>query len=381
MDYFDYIYYLKKYKDLRDANINNYDKALKHWNKYGKNGKLKRYINKESDPEPYNCHIYIIAPIKEGGSYKYINDIVKYLERINRNYIIIKNKEEFDYMKIKFSNKDLLIVQNLHNTKITFINIENIVKETNINLILPIHDFYFIYSNENIKINIHKIPINNINNDLFKLAKYIIFPSEFMFDNFVNIIGYCDNYIFVPHNDNLNYNDECYIPKIINKQINIGIITNINYIKGYSYYIELCKINKYNNCTINYYLFGKVYNKDNFKTRYIHHEGKYNEDDIYDKLDKKNIHGLMFMNNYPEAYCYALTKGINSRLSILYTNMGAIGERLGNLNNNRFHIYYDINSFYNFIDYIIMNENTGTRNELDLDIKINKFYTELFNTK
>jgi len=68
------------------------------------------------------------------------------------------------------------------------------------------------------------------------------------------------------------------------------------------------------------------------------------------------------------------------RLPILYTNIGAIGERLEK-NNNRFHIYNDINSFYKFIDYIIMNENIGTKTDLDLDldIKINEFYIELFN--
>ncbi len=32
MYHFDYIYYLKKYKDLCDANINTHNKALKHWN-------------------------------------------------------------------------------------------------------------------------------------------------------------------------------------------------------------------------------------------------------------------------------------------------------------------------------------------------------------
>jgi hypothetical protein len=88
----------------------------------------------------------------------------------------------------------------------------------------------------------------------------------------------------------------------------------------------------------------------------------------------------MFLNSLPETYCYALTKGINMRLPILYTNMGAIGERLEKLNYpNRFHIYNNINSFNNFIDYIIMNENIGTKNELDLEIKINTFYIDLFN--
>ena len=384
MDDFNWIYYLKKYKDLRDVNINNYNKALKHWNKYGKNGKLKRYYNKESDPEPFICHIYIIAPIKEGGSSKYINDIINYLERINKNYIIIKNKEEFDYMSSDFNTSDILIIQHLLNTNIKFIDIENSVIDKKINLILPVHDFYFIYANENLNnINIHKEPkIIKINNNLIKNAKYVIFPSQFMFDRFVNIIGFNDNYKLVYHNDNYKLvynNDELYVPEIIEFQINISIITNINKVKGYNYYIELCKINKYKNYTINYYLFGNIINKDKLKGKHIHNEGTYNEDDIYEKVSNKNIHGLMFLNSLPETYCYALTKGINIRLPLLYTNMGAIGERLEKINNNRYHIYNDINSFYNFIDYIIMNKNIGTKNYLDLDIKINEFYIELFN--
>lgn len=376
MDNFDYIYYLKKYKDLRDANINNYNRAFNHWKKYGK---FKRHCNKITDPYKYECHIYIISPIKDGGSHKYINNIIDYLERINKNYIIIKNKEELDYMKEDFNNEDLLIVQYLHNTNIKFVDIENIIN-TNINLILPIHDFYFIYSNENINTNIHNIPTkkHKIKHNLFKLAKYIIFPSQFMYNIFVNIIGTADNYYIVPHNDNLNYNNKIYIPKILNNQINIGVITNVNYIKGYRYYVELCRIKKYNNNNIHYYFFGNV-NKNNLTHNYIHHEGIYNEDDIYIKLNNKNIHGLMFMNNCPETYCYALTKGINSRLPILYTNIGAVGERLGYYNNSRFHIYNDINSFYNFINDIIINNNTGTIEELNLDIIINPFYIKLFN--
>lgn len=34
-DYFDWKYYVSKYKDLQNANINTYDKALKHWKMFG----------------------------------------------------------------------------------------------------------------------------------------------------------------------------------------------------------------------------------------------------------------------------------------------------------------------------------------------------------
>jgi hypothetical protein len=373
-NYFNYIYYLKKHKDLRDMNINTYEMALNHWNTFGKIE--QRYINIENDPYPFICNIYIICPIKEGGSYKYISDIINYLEEYKKNYIIIKNKEELYYMSVDFNNNDILIVQNLSRTNIDFTDIDKIMK---INIILPIHDFYFIYANNN---NIHKVPvkynIKKITHNLLKIAKYVIFPSKFMMDSFIKITGVYDNYKLIYHNDNINYHYEHYIPRIYDMKINIGIITNINTIKGYSYYVKLCNINKYKKYYIHYYLFGNVYNKERLESKFIHYEGIYNEDDIYEKLKNKNIHGLMFMNNYPEAYSYALTKGINSQLPILYTNIGAIGERLNNIN-NRFHIYTNVNSFYNFMNYIIDNNGQNKKLNLKLNLIINPFYKELFN--
>ncbi len=335
--------------------------------------------------------IYIISPIKEGGSNKYINDLLKLLKQNKKKYIIINNKKELDTLSSNFSNNNILIVQNLINTNIKFIDIENIVNNTQINLILPIHDFYFIYSNENMNnmnINIHEIPTIKSNHNLLKLAKYVIFPSQFMLDKFIEIEGSNNNYIFIPHNDNININNtyNIYIPPILNNQINIGIITNINETKGYSYYKKLCYINKLfyeqtnKKYVITYYIFGHVDN-NKLLNHYIHRDGIYKEDNIYNKLNEKNIHGLMFLNKFPETYCYALTKGINTQLPILYTDIGAVGERLRNINNinNRFHIYKDIDSFYNFIDYIIKNNNTGEKPEININININPFYLELFN--
>lgn len=40
------------------------------------------------------------------------------------------------------------------------------------------------------------------------------------------------------------------------------------------------------------------------------------------------VHGLLYLNGHPETYSYALAKGINSGLPILYTNIGAIKERM-----------------------------------------------------
>ncbi len=423
---FDWKYYLMKYKDLRDANINTEEMALYHWNKYGKG---KRYGNRENDPEPFKCNIFIISPIKKGGSHKYIKDIMNYLDSMNINYISINNLEEFNYIKTILTDNDLLIVQHLTHMNITFNDIERCVSKTNVKLILPIHDMYYLNSKENINnINIH-YPQNkyNITHNLFNLAKYIIFPSNYIhkiYTNIINLNNIIYNYYIVHHNDiNIN-NNTLFIPKINKQIIKIGIITNVNIIKGFEFYKKLCYINKYNkddfvNCvcrysrtlinanafitanpadltkrepvysknlnsdahnyTIHYYIYGYVNKKEEFKSKFIHLEGQYNENDIFDIIKNKNIHGLMYLNAHPETYSYALTKGIAMRLPILYTNIGAIGERLGEYNDNRYHVYTGTESYYKFIQYIIDNNGTGGWEDIDTQIHINDFYVDLFN--
>lgn len=365
---FDWKYYLMKYKDLRDANINTVEMALYHWNKYGKG---KRYGNIENDPEPFKCNIFIISPIKKGGSHKYIKDIMNYLDNMNINYISINNLEEFNYIKTILTDNDLLFAQYFTHMNITFNDIERCIKKTNVKLILPIHDLSYLNSKEDI---IH---------NLFNLATYIIFPSNYIHKIYTNIY-IINNYHIVPHNDiNCVYN-KLYIPKINKNIIKIGIITNVNIIKGFEFYKKLCYMNKYNkydfvNYTIHYYIYGYVNKKEEFNSKFIHLEGQYNENDIFDIIKNKNIHGLMYLNAHPEIYSYALTKGIAMRLPILYTNIGAIGERLGKYNDNRYHVYTGTESYYKFIQYIVDNNGIGEWEDIDTQIHINEFYVELFN--
>ncbi len=237
---------------------------------------------------------------------------------------------------------------------------------------------YYLYSKE-INNNVYIIPNKNIilKHKLLKLAKYVIFPSKYIANVYIDIIGPYNNMHIIPHNDNCTYNKELYIPKVDNI-IKIGIITNINIIKGYDYYKILCNINKYKEYTIHYYIFGFVKNKDILINKYIHHNGPYNENEIYDIIKTNNIYGLMFLNKHPETYCYALSKGINMRLPILYTDIGAVGERLSSYNDEKYHIYTNINSYYKFIDYIIYNNGTGNWKDINMEININKFYIDLF---
>lgn len=252
---------------------------------------------------------------------------------------------------------DILLLQYIVGFNITFDDIINIVRKYKIKLVIPLHDFYFLNSNDGKSvINIHTVPtISYLKKELFEVAHKIICPSNFMYDIFINFVdmNIRDKMVVEYHNDMICYNENLYIPKIINN-INIAIITHVNIIKGEENYLELF------DKPYNFHIFGKVnMDQKSYLRKNVFLHGKYNEDMIYQLLVKNNIHGLLFLSYTPESYCYALTKGINSRLPILYIDIGAIGERLSLYNNMRFIKYYRGSDFEKFIDYIKKNNNTG----------------------
>jgi hypothetical protein len=299
--------------------------------------------------------LFIINSNNYGGSYKYILDLLQK----NTNHYCIKNIIELNNTA-RFIKNNVLLLQYINGYDFTFNDIIKIVRKYNIKLIIPIHDFYFINSNDGHNIvDFHNIPtISHLNHELFEVAYQIICPSYFMYNIFIKFINnnIINKMIVQYHDDKLNYNENTYIPIINNNiinNINIGIITHINKIKGEDIYLEL--INK----PYNFHIFGKVNNKK-FNKNNVYLYGVYNEDKIYKLLIKNNIHGLLFLSNTPESYCYALTKGINSRLPILYTDIGAISERLAYYNNNyRFIKYNTIDDFNIFINYIKNNQGIG----------------------
>ena len=106
------------------------------------------------------------------------------------------------------------------------------------------------------------------------------------------------------------------------KYINLGFITEVSYYKGENLLEKLFTITENKNYEVSFYIYGKYYVENNIKNVYV--KGSYNENDIYQKLIDDKIHGLIFLNNYPETYSYAFTKGINTGLPLFFSNKGAL---------------------------------------------------------
>ena len=296
---------------ITDRQINNIDVSLH---------KYISFLNKESVPQYiYTKPIYyIICENKTGGSWKYIKDL---MSNFRNKYIFIKNRRQLYYTK--FKSNDKLIVQYLWYMGIRPLDIILTVKKTNIDLILPIHDYYWISNSlynfhENYRheyLNKNKKMALDVK-ELFKVAKYIIHPSKFTYNNFIK---FCGNHIISPHGD-YEINIHKNIPKINNNIINIGILHEMAEYKGqeqYNYLRENFKHIKINNvrCQIKYLVVNE-------------NIPKYNEFEFFNYLTRYNIHGLTLLNKWGETYCYTLTKMLNSGLPIIYNNIGALKERI-----------------------------------------------------
>ena len=158
----------------------------------------------------------------------------------------------------------------------------------------------------------------------------------------------------------------------VTTQINVGIITEFTKCKGSEIIPELFSINKIDEIDVKFNIYSdcNVFNNIN-----VNICGKYLENDIFDKLINDKIHLLLFINEFPETYSYAFTKGIKSGLPILYTNIGAIEERVNkSFSNNKFYVPTDnkniTNKFIELCKLIISHD----KNEIYMP----DFYNKLF---
>jgi hypothetical protein len=197
-------------------------------------------------------------------------------------------------------------------------------------------------------------------------AQWILFPSYYQ-------KNYFQQYLSVPltvqyHMDKLIFDPDMRLP-LVQGTIHVGIITEFSVYKGKEYFLRLFLLHHYRTKKICFHIYNNHFEGDQPNV-VVHPEG-YQEDDIFEKLEKDQIHGLLMLNKFPETYCYALTKAIQSRLPIFYTDIGAIRERLliyqGNprffptLATTTKQLHRD---FLHFADFILLHQGTNAENKI-----------------
>lgn len=331
--------------------------------------------------------VFYITNVLVGGSFKYIKDIIKSFP--NTTFIAITNYEELYRYSREFNSNHILLLQYLISTNIQIRHIQELVIKTKIRLIIPIHDFYFLSQTINeFTNNIHNAYITQKSGisekqQLLNIAKYVIFPSIFVKNEFLRYYN-LSNYIVLPHIDyKIQYGK--YIAPIENNTINIGIINIFSECKGIEYYKELLKISKYNNYNIIYHIFTGDKTLSDYPNNVIY--PSYDNENIINLLHKNNIHSLLFLNKWGETYCYSLTHALRSSISILYSNIGAFTERIP-FSEHYFPINADpitkivriqdvIDMFFKQLEYITTNT-TQSYTPDNSNVIIPPFYNNLF---
>lgn len=334
--------------------------------------------------------VYFISNVLSGGAKKYIDDLVN-LYSLDFT-ILSDNKSVMDCHPMPI---DLIMVQHLIDTDIDISEIIKIKNIHNCQLVISIHDFKWfrplseLYTHNDKTHStylLNDIIIDNQIIELFKIADKIIHPSKFTYDQYKKYFG-IENFYIVDHCDiDINYNAKSF-RTIDNNQINIGIYHDHSIYKGYNW-LKLLK-SKYD-----------TYRGYNVKFLQVGlNIPRYDQDDFYQHLETHHINGLTFLNQWGETYCYALSYAINCGLPIIYSHVGAIGERLTKVTNNDDFGFehgeiYDFNDrlanvddklydiFTKYLDYIINNSTklskiTNLQNNSQALCK-NDFYDDLF---
>jgi hypothetical protein len=218
--------------------------------------------------------------------------------------------------------------------------------------------------------------LNNFNiseefKQLITLIDDVIFSSKFIHDKYSKYM-LNNKFKIIPNIDNVIDYTTRNIPIIIDNNINICILS-----------IDTNILNKLKKIYTNY----KLYNIN----WYINGDNIKNCDslELFDHITKYNFHGLVYLNNYGEAWNYSFSNIINSGLSLIYNNYGILKEIIPNNLDHYFKLYnheYEddenllIDKFNTFFDYVINNNGKFQSINNKVDIKFDQYYNDLFIT-
>ena len=320
-------------------------------------------------------NIYIVGYIGFEHTSRYLKDIINKYK--NKKFIFINKENEINLYN--YEKNDIFFIQYLF---LEDFNIKSIL-DININIIINVHDYYWIDS---------KIPYNlnnydkykNINNSivvckdiikLFEKSKYIIFSSPSIYNNYKKYFN-SNNFLISPNND-YEINNNIHIPKIINNLINIIIFGNNDSIKGNQFINYLPNtMTIFNNYKINYLIENININKYNDNENFMNY------------INNNNINAIIFLYDFYYSYSYILTKAINSGLPIIYNNIGDFKEKINISKKSYFKINYNESEnynfqilekkFINFLNFLIKYYGLFENNNYKENIKFEKLYDDMF---
>jgi glycosyltransferase involved in cell wall biosynthesis len=286
---------------------------------------------------PLPKQVFYISETPTGGSLKYIEDLRAYYEKRGIRFHRLPTRKAALKAFQKARKGDILLFQYLLNTDFTFADIVHFVEKYGLTLVVPVHDKYFLNDRPAADYvydpSVHVYEADQIPADKAKVlnaASHVVFPSRFIYE-VVSRYLVRPSMVVVPHMDERRPFPPLLALPPLHDAFHIGVITPPTYYKGADILERLyAAFPSCHGLPVRFLVYSRL-SSDAAAAALpanVEIKGAYCESDIYARLGRDGVHGLLFLNRFPETYSYALTKGLNAGLPLLYSDMGAVGERI-----------------------------------------------------
>lgn len=305
--------------------------------------------------------IYLDEKIKENIQ----NNIITFVIYTNNDKYFMEVNYKYDkYYYYFYDLKEISFIYDLFLIEEIFVNnlasykkylyqvinyVINISEEKKINVILPVHDYFYIcprcfllYKNKyycnipsDLKIckkcikglyfkNIKKF--REIFQNLFDISSEVLFFSNSSKDIFSKVYFINEEKIkIIPHK--VNWINRIPINSIKKDKLHIGILGKITKIKGYSILEDLLNLSSKNN-NMHFYLIGDILNSDIISYSNITIHGKYKHENLVEIVEKYDIDIFIMPSICPETFSYTTQEIILMEKPIICFNLGAQAERV-----------------------------------------------------
>eukprot|EP01040_Poterioochromonas_malhamensis_P008688 gene8688-9402_t len=323
---------------------------------------------------------YIINSVKHGGAYKFVHDITSTFPTIH----FVSISKEHQLNKLQISPDSVVFINHIVHSDISVIDIINLKKSTNGLFILVIHDFFYLAlqnpfyhinyplaENETHGSYVFRKEIDPVVCEMIQMMDIVIHQNSFSLNEFEKYCPSRKNSMVIPPADYAVKRVGVIHRPIVNKEINLGMITSFSEYKGREMILILRHLYPtYKQHQINWKISGvNIPQYADSMTSFVN------------LITRQGIQGLVYLSKYGETFSFAMTKYLNSQLPILYNNFGSFKERLRGedvadvrkANSGLFSIFEQEEEYLNFIkefDYLVTppkkNKNAKTKPQLNL---------------
>jgi glycosyltransferase involved in cell wall biosynthesis len=357
--------------------------------------------------------IHICGDCK-GGTEKYVSDLNKLFPQYIHTIISNVPFEITDINNIVLIHiHSVFFESNIHWQILSIIDqLQSAASKIHIPIYLTIHDyqwlfegnaFYTIEDREKCVNYYNKMTeTNKFTQVLFNKVDRIFIPTQRVFDNYYYFmkdalnIEIRNKIHIIPHCDIPIRLEQLYIPQILDdsttnnnvkkSKIKIAYIGTFSEYKGGRLFLDLIyNLREWNGYQIEYHIFGKhtPSENDTALSDYVYFHGAYSDETIIENLYDTGIHIITALSTLEETYCYALSLLINSGLSIIYLNRGALRTRLNNEYPRMFSFEESsrdaiIKTANCAIEYVIANQGCRDIIHMPNKIMINEGYQKLY---